>query len=176
MYDSILYPTDGGDSAREAFDHVRDLAERYDAAVHVLYVVDGSHRALGIGENPNREASPGMVGDPSGAETPMGGDPDASREARAKATAHGRGLVREVGRRLQGVETAVTVRGGDPSEIIPDYADEHDVDAIVMGTHPRTGIERYLFGSVTESVLRTANVPVLVVPDADDPVDTEWNE
>ena len=38
-----------------------------------------------------------------------------------------------------------------------------DVDLLVMGTHDRTGLNRFLIGSVTEKVIRSADVPVLVV-------------
>jgi len=38
-----------------------------------------------------------------------------------------------------------------------------DIDLIVMGTHGRTGLDRYLLGSVTEKVVRTADVPVVTV-------------
>jgi len=174
MYDTILYPTDGDDSTGESLDYVRDLAERYDATVHVLHVIEGSHRALGIGESPNREASTGMSGNPSGADTPMVGDPNASRKGRAKAAAYGRELVREVARQLHGIETTSAVRGGESAEIVPDYADEHDIDVVVMGTRDRSVLDRYLEVSLAESVLRTADVPVLVVPPAS--IDTDWHK
>ena len=52
---------------------------------------------------------------------------------------------------------------GPPADRIIDYATEHDVDLIVMGTHGRGGIEKMWLGSVTEKVLRQADCPVLVV-------------
>jgi nucleotide-binding universal stress UspA family protein len=59
------------------------------------------------------------------------------------------------------VETAL-VRGS-PAEAILEYGTENGVDLIAMGTHGRTGLERYVAGSVTERVLRLAEVPVLTV-------------
>jgi nucleotide-binding universal stress UspA family protein len=47
---------------------------------------------------------------------------------------------------------------------ICDYADKHEVDLIVIGTHGRTGVSRLLIGSVAEKVVRHANCAVLVVP------------
>jgi nucleotide-binding universal stress UspA family protein len=47
---------------------------------------------------------------------------------------------------------------------ICDYARDHDIDMIVMGTHGRTGLTRFLIGSVAEKVVRHADVPVMVVP------------
>jgi universal stress protein A len=50
---------------------------------------------------------------------------------------------------------------GDPATAIVRIADEEHVDMIVMGTHGRTGLARFLMGSVAESVVRHANCPVL---------------
>ncbi len=52
---------------------------------------------------------------------------------------------------------------GRPYEEILEYADEMDVDLIVMGTEGRSGLDRFMIGSVTERVLRTTDVPVLAV-------------
>lgn len=59
--------------------------------------------------------------------------------------------------------TAVTLRGR-VAESIAVHAAERGADLIVMTTHGRSGIKRAILGSVTERVLRTAAVPVLVVP------------
>ncbi|WP_436343390.1 universal stress protein [Natronorubrum sp. FCH18a] len=65
-----------------------------------------------------------------------------------------------------GIETAV--EQGVPHEEILAYADEHDIDMIVMGTQGRTGLDRVLVGSVTERVVRMADVPVVTVRFTDD--------
>lgn len=52
---------------------------------------------------------------------------------------------------------------GTPAETILSYADELTVDQIVIGSHGRHGVARVLLGSVTETVTRRANVPVVVV-------------
>ncbi len=59
------------------------------------------------------------------------------------------------------VQTAVLE--GRPYEEILEYAEEVDVDMIVMGTEGRSGLDRFMLGSVTERVLRTSDVPVLAV-------------
>jgi nucleotide-binding universal stress UspA family protein len=53
---------------------------------------------------------------------------------------------------------------GDPIGKINDYAEEHGIDLIVMGTHGRTGPSHWLLGSVAERVVRSAPCPVLVTP------------
>ncbi len=52
---------------------------------------------------------------------------------------------------------------GEPSETILSYIDDHQIDMVVMGTHGRKGIDRVIFGSVAERVIKTSPVPVLVV-------------
>ena len=57
------------------------------------------------------------------------------------------------------METAV----GQPARVIVDFADEHDVDHIIVGNHGRSGVARVLLGSVAEKVIRRSPVPVTVV-------------
>ncbi len=64
---------------------------------------------------------------------------------------------------FSGCEAEGVVVSGYAAEEILDYASEHSVDMIIMGTHGRKGIDRILFGSVAEKVVRTSLVPVLTV-------------
>lgn len=59
------------------------------------------------------------------------------------------------------LETEIEV--GRPSRTIVRYAEENDVDHIVMGSHGRSGVARVLLGSVAETVVRRSPVPVTVV-------------
>ncbi|MFD1647972.1 universal stress protein [Haloarchaeobius litoreus] len=52
---------------------------------------------------------------------------------------------------------------GRPAQAILEYADDHDVDQIVMGSHGRSGIDRALLGSVSETVTRRARIPVTII-------------
>ena len=54
---------------------------------------------------------------------------------------------------------------GDPASVIVDQVHEEDIDLIVMTTHGRTGFTRWMFGSVTERVLRAAPCPILALRD-----------
>lgn len=60
-------------------------------------------------------------------------------------------------------EVSTATRAGKPGREIVDYAAEHDVDTIVLGSHGRSPITRVLLGSVAETVVRRAPTPVLVV-------------
>ena len=62
-----------------------------------------------------------------------------------------------------GAEAVTAVEQGVPHEAILEYADDHGIDMIVMGTQGRTGLDRLLVGSVTERVVRMADVPVVTV-------------
>jgi nucleotide-binding universal stress UspA family protein len=52
---------------------------------------------------------------------------------------------------------------GRPARVILEYADDHDVDQIVMGSHGRSGIDRTFLGSVAETVTRRARIPVTII-------------
>jgi len=66
------------------------------------------------------------------------------------------------------VSVVSEIISGSPHKQLIDYAERHGIDLIVMGTHGRTGLDRYLLGSVTERVVRTADMPVLTVRVTDD--------
>lgn len=60
------------------------------------------------------------------------------------------------------LDTAVVE--GRPADAITAYADDHDIDAIVMGSRGRSGVSRVLLGSVAGTVVQDSSVPVTVVP------------
>ncbi|SDY46639.1 universal stress protein [Halobellus clavatus] len=145
MYERILIPTDGSECADSAVDHAIDIATQYDAELHVLSVVDTrdmSHSAPAI--------SPQQV--------------EQTLRERAES------VVESVAERAAdaGVEAVTAVEPGVPDDVVVEYAADHDCDLVVMGTHGRTGLQRYLLGSVTERTVRRSSVPVLTVRGTDD--------
>ena len=52
---------------------------------------------------------------------------------------------------------------GDPAETILSYIDEKRIDMVLMGTHGRKGLDRVIFGSVAERVIKNSSAPVLVI-------------
>jgi nucleotide-binding universal stress UspA family protein len=147
MYDRILVPTDGSDVAEAAVDHALDLAEKYDAEVHALYVVDIDSVNFSLGTEQVDRLKQGRFDE-------MGELKDRADEATGAVAASAA---------ERGVEVVEHVSGGRPHKVIGDYAEDHGVDLIVMGSHGRAGVRRALLGSVTERTLRSTHVPVLVV-------------
>ncbi len=161
MYSHILYPTDGSTGAEAALEHGRNLAQTYGATVHVLYVAD--RQPHGLGTDPEVKSHGGMVGNPKGGGPGMVGVRKKSDEMLASIQAYGQKLVDHVAEQFEDVTVQTEVKQGIPYKIILDYASAQDIDLIVMGTHGRTGLDRYLIGSVAEKVVRMSDVPVLTV-------------
>jgi len=61
------------------------------------------------------------------------------------------------------IDVEGVIEVGKPTHTIVEYAEEHDVDQIVMGSHGRSGVSRILLGSVAETVVRRSPVPITVV-------------
>jgi len=141
MYETILVPTDGSSQSDTALDHAVALARHHDATVHVLYVADTNRDSL----------------------TAQGGEVvDALELEGDRITAD---AVERVG---TGVDVVDTVEAGDPVETILDYASSTGADLVVMGTHGRRGLDRYLLGSTTERVVSLSSIPVLTFGEADE--------
>lgn len=69
----------------------------------------------------------------------------------------------EVLAKQAGVEVETVVLEGHPSNEIIEFAQKNGIDVIVMGTLGKSGLDRFLLGSVAEKVTRNSTVPVLVV-------------
>ncbi|MFC4359465.1 universal stress protein [Halobium salinum] len=138
MYEHILLPTDGSESAEAAIDHAIDLAVRYDATLHVLYVVD----TAAFGDLPH--------------------DTSVVLEGFEEV---GRAAVERVADRARetGVPVETDLVHGLPRDEIVDYVEAEGIDLVVMGTHGRTGLGRMVLGSTTERVVRRSPVPVVTV-------------
>jgi nucleotide-binding universal stress UspA family protein len=78
--------------------------------------------------------------------------------------------------RLAGYRVKTVVKSGDPATNIIEVAQERKVDAIVISTHGRSGLSKWLFGSVTQKVLSVMPCPVIVVPGNTQPVEKTTDE
>jgi len=77
----------------------------------------------------------------------------------------GREYLEAIRKRLsaRGITIRLDFQAGDPATVIINRAEEMAIDAIVMSTHGRTGLSRWLFGSVTQKVLSQMPCPVFVI-------------
>lgn len=136
----ILIPYDGSEQADEAVAYA--ASEHRSAEIVLLYVLDFVEAGY---DAPPEAAVPGYWD-----------------EWYEQAETQGQELLADAAEAFDGeVETAVVV--GRPSRVIVEYVDEHDIDAVVMGSHGRDGLSRILLGSVAEAVIRQSTVPVTVV-------------
>lgn len=152
MYERILIPTDGSKVAEAAVDQAIDIAEKYGAEVHALFIADIDAIAYGLGSEQVDRVRRGN----------FSGLSDLRKDAEAAT-----GYVKDHAEDL-GLTVVEHHEGGKPHDVIAEYARENDTDLIVMGSHGRSGIRRALLGSVTERTLRSTRVPVLVVDYVED--------
>ena len=136
--ESVLVPTDGSPVAAAAVDEAAALAAEYGARLHVLTIVDPAV----LGYDVHSAMATDVLEDR--AESIL----DDAVE-RAEDTGAG--------------DVVRTTEFGSPRRTIVRYAADESADLVVMGTHGRSGIDRFLMGSVTEGTVRTAPVPVLTV-------------
>ena len=147
----ILVPVDYSDCSRVAMEYALFLAERFDAEIEVLHVV----------------------------ETPPDGEehtvvrPDTGEEQLLSELLMQQAVKAETEFLAPFVRDATipierSLLKGRPGKVVVEAATDRGADLIVMGTHGRSGFERLIMGSVTERVLRSAHCPVVVVQPPDD--------
>lgn len=132
----ILLATDGSKYSKNATERAIDFAMAYGGELRVVAVVDLPAEFYG-------EA------------------PDAVDDIINKA--HGFVEVAKKKAEAVGIKVEVFVSEGDAHQMVLDMAEDLGADAIVMGSHGRTGLKRLLMGSVVEKVIGYSTCPVLVV-------------
>lgn len=136
MFETIVLATDGSASVERAVAMAVDLADRFDATLHALYVVDRD----------DVEAAPASLRDSI---------EDGLRE-------EGEEVLTALAERTD-VDVQPTIRTGRPTVEIVAFAEEVEADVVAIGTRGRHGEHRYLLGSVAEAVVRRCPIPVLAV-------------
>ena len=141
-YKNILLPTDFSQGSEEALDHAKDIAKSMGSTVHLLHVVQPVVYPTGI--ELAHESLINLEEDLI----------DVAQKNLAKLEKRLNDL---------GISTKSAILIGIPSEQITEYSVSKEIDLVVIATHGATGLERLLFGSTTEKVIRRVEVPVLVV-------------
>ena len=146
MYKKVLVPLDGSELAECVLPHAGSIAKGCEVQdIIFLRVVEPFHM-------------------------PASGDGGILNEVDIKRVdsenmALAKNYLKEVADRTkyEGVTVQLEVISGRPSDSIADYATKNEVDLIVIATHGRSGISRWVLGSVADRVMRSACVPVLMV-------------
>ncbi len=140
---NIIVPTDFSKLSQSAFEYAKDLAEKMDATLHLVYVLEKTPpflamRSLDISEE----------------------------EVMKSMTEHAIKQLKQTADQIKedsAVKIIEVLRHGVDYEEIVNYSKEINNDLIVIATHGRTGILHTLLGSVAEKVIRYAKCPVLVI-------------
>jgi nucleotide-binding universal stress UspA family protein len=143
MFEKILLPTDGSEVALAAVDRAIALAGLAGAALHAVYVRQ-PYPYTGIGVTNSAGVQEYLAASQQEAS-------QALDQVAARARAAGVNLTTEI------------AEGSSPAEQIVETARRCGADAIVMGSHGRSGVARALLGSVAGKVLVLSPVPVMVV-------------
>ena len=135
-FENILVPLDGSECAEMVLPKVEKLAKDLKASIHLLMVVY-AHTFLGVDRV---EAEVAVV---------------------QKAEEYLKKMEDQL--KAKGFNVYTHIRYGDEAEEILDHASQKDVDMVAMTTHGRSGIKRFLLGSVAEKILRHSPKPVFLV-------------
>jgi nucleotide-binding universal stress UspA family protein len=145
MYKKIMVPLDGSELAECVLPHVDAFMKGFNLSDVILV----------------RVVEPEM---PSyHGETRIDSEIMAEREAKRKSSA--KDYLNRVATRIkhEGMTVQAEVLVGRVTESLIDYAEKNDIELILIATHGRSGVTRWVMGSVADKILRSANVPVLMV-------------
>jgi len=139
---NILVATDFSEPSAVALNYGRDLARSYDATLHVVHVIEDLLALHG--------PEIGFV------------ISDVARNIEAAVRRDLDAAVTPTDHETLDVRTTIT-RASNVSHAVTEYAKQNAIDLVIVGTHGRNALHRFLIGSVAERVMRTAPCPVLTV-------------
>jgi len=141
LYKEILIATGDKESTRNAIDYGIELARVTEARLHVIFVIDTA----------------------SSSQVPLDADwESASHELKQL----GEEVTKYIADSAQakGLKVIRYIVEGHPVEEIMKYANRNSVDLIILGKTQKRWLDRFLLGSVSENVVRSSKIPVLVAP------------
>ncbi len=154
MFNDILVPLDGSELSERALPIAQNLAQSSGATVHLIHMVSREHELVpGRGD-----------GSVQAAEYEM----DLARRLTESRLNQGKTYLEQKGSQLRDagikIEAEFAVKSGEPAQNIIAYVKEHSINLVVMSSHGHGGLRRLLLGSVTDRVIHSCEVPVLIVP------------
>lgn len=140
LYKNIVIATDGSENSRKAIFYGIKIAKLSGATVYAVHVIDTPSIVSEVWTAGKELIHEMMVRD-------------------------GKKILSETKKIIEdyGVEVKDVLLNGHPGEEIIRFAEDNNMDLIVMGTLGATGLEKFLMGSVAEKVVRHSKVPVMVV-------------
>ena len=142
LYKKILIATDGSEYTKKAIEYGIELAINTGAKLQAIYVVDtGAYKSIPVS-------------------APL-------EYAFSLLRQEGDMAIKYVADRAEvaGLEVEGIIAEGHPADEIIKYADMNSIDLIVMGTMGKSGLDRFLLGSVADKVIRNSRIPVIAVPE-----------
>ncbi len=139
-FKKILFPTDLGEESKKISEHVKMMAEKFGAEIHVIYVAHVGHYYNTL-------------------DVPIAGLSNFEAEVVSAASNQMKDFAET---QFKGIKIKTEILSGNPADEIYDYAVKNGIDLIIMG-HSRAGLERVLLGSVAHRILKLSPVPVMIV-------------
>lgn len=144
MYKSILVPLDGSELSESILGHVKAIAGCSDKTKVILLNV---HHSL------DKDTKDTL-------------DPVIAKKLDELYEQEARDYLNGISVKLKAdrISADITTLTGNPAEEIINYAKNNKVDLILMSSHGRSGVSRWMFGSVADKVIKHSKIPVLVQP------------
>jgi len=148
VYEKILVPVDESELSERTVNHALEMAEKFSSELHVIYVADDrseSHLSKSVSE--------------------LSLDAPERREIGEQRKQTGKKLIEAVIKRAheRGIDTEHVIIGGNPAEVITEYATKEGMSVIAIGAKGRSAVGKFLLGDVAGKVARHATMPVLLV-------------
>jgi|WetSurMetagenome_2_1015567.scaffolds.fasta_scaffold65733_2 nucleotide-binding universal stress UspA family protein len=147
MYKKIMVPLDGSKLAECVLPHVETIARGYNATEVVLIQV----------------VEPLSI--PYGREISQLKSFEQAKAFESHNRIEAETYLKSVAANLNAndIKTSIEVLDGKAAEALSDYVNKNGVDLVVIATHGRSGVSRWVWGSVTDRLLRAVCVPVLMI-------------
>lgn len=146
MFKKILVPTDFSEYSQDALIYAASLAKTFGATIECIHVIDLTFLS---------------ANGPSGVYSSATDIEGTMKSLRARSQKELDFFVRK--EHVQGIDVKGHLREGIAADEIVKLADEIHADLVVIPTHGRSGLDKLVFGSTCERVIRTASIPVLVL-------------
>lgn len=144
MFNRILVPQDGSDLAKQAIGPAIEIAQKFGSTIVLARAVHITYGAMGDAYM----ATPDLYN-------------DLFTQAQSEAQAN----LQEVSAQIEaaGVKVETALMEGEPARALTDLEESAQIDLVVMSTHGRSGLARFVYGSTAEQVLRHGSKPVLLI-------------